>query len=72
MSLKKFIRFKNPKRNSTMFRCNRFQIKLQIQKPLIVNFKINRFFFPGWHFIPIISDKKALRSRIYLRTESIK
>ena len=23
-----------------MFRCNRFQIKLQIQKPLIVNLKI--------------------------------
>ena len=23
-----------------VFRCNRFQIKLQIQKPLIVNFKI--------------------------------
>ena len=35
-----FIRLKSAKRNSTMFRCNRFQIKLQIQKPLIVNFKI--------------------------------
>ena len=23
-----------------MFRCNRFEIKFQIQKPLIVNFKI--------------------------------
>ena len=23
-----------------MFRCNRFQMKLQIQKPLFVNFKI--------------------------------
>ena len=37
----KFIRLKSPERNSTMFRCNRFQIKLQIQKPSIVNFKIH-------------------------------
>ena len=28
----KFIRLKSRKRNSTMFRCNRFQIKLLIQK----------------------------------------
>ena len=47
---------KNSKRNSTMFRCNNFQIKLHIQKSLIVNFKIcnsQKFqsivsFFLGW------------------------
>ena len=38
--LNKLIRLKCPENNSTMFRCNRFQIKLQIQKPLFVNLKI--------------------------------
>ena len=38
--LRQIYTIESPKRNSTMFRCNRFQIKLQIQKPLIVNFKI--------------------------------
>ena len=37
---KKIKRLRSPERNSTIFQFNHFQIKLQIQKPLIVNFKI--------------------------------
>ena len=59
----KFIRLKSPERNWTMFRCNRFQIKLEIHKPSIVNFKIRNSqkfqsivsFFP-WEGVVIASS----------------
>ena len=34
------LRLKSPEHNSTKFRCNRSKMKMQIQKPLIVNFRI--------------------------------
>ena len=72
---KKFIRLKSPKRNLTMLRCNRFQIKSQIQKLLIVNFKISNLqkfqsivpFFLGMNCISwkIVVAKWCLVSRMY-------